>query len=427
MILIYRIITTIIFPVLITIIFIRKLLNKEDSERYKEKIFSSKFNVLKKKNSKLIWFHAASIGEIKSIIPIIKELRKNNERLEFLLTTVTLSSGNLIKNEIKDYDNIYHRYFPIDVEFLIKKFIISWKPSAIFLVDSEIWPNLIFQAKRLKIPLAIINARLTKRSFERWMMVPKSAKLIFSKFNLCLVSNNETKSYLSQLEAKNINFFGNIKLINNFENISSKDENINFLKEKKFWVAASTHKNEEKFCLDVHLELKKSFKQIFTIIAPRHIQRVNEIKKLCDNLNLNFQVVKKGAKIVDDKEIIIINSFGILPSYFKFAKSVLMGKSLFKNYGKVGGQNPIEAARLGCKIYHGPFIKNFEEIYKTLEENKIAKKIINKSELVEYLIQDLDNEEKEIEKYSSIMNNLSNKILSNTMAEINKLLKNATI
>ena len=136
---------------------------------------------------------------------------------------------------------------------------------------SEIWPNLIFQAKRLKIPLAIINARLTKRSFERWMMVPKSAKLIFSKFNLCLVSNNETKSYLSQLEAKNINYFGNIKLINNFENISCKDENINFLKEKKFWFAASTHKNEEKFCLDVHLELKKSFKQIFTIIAPRHI------------------------------------------------------------------------------------------------------------------------------------------------------------
>ena len=138
-------------------------------------------------------------------------------------------------------------------------------------------------------------------------------------------------------------------------------------------------------------------------------------------------MLKKGEKIEDNKEIIIINSFGILPTYFKFAKSVLMGKSLSKNYGKVGGQNPIEAAKLGCKIYHGPFIKNFEEIYKTLEENKIAKKIINKSELVEYLIQDLDNEEKEIEKYSSIMNNLSNKILSNTMAEINKLLKNATI
>ena len=246
MILIYRIITTIIFPVLITIIFIRKLLNKRTPKDIRKKFFHLNLMFLKK-NSKLIWFHAASIGEIKSIIPIIKELRKNNERLEFLLTTVTLSSGNLIKNEIKDYDNIYHRYFPIDVEFLIKKFIISWKPSAIFLVDSEIWPNLIFQAKRLKIPLAIINARLTKRSFERWMMVPKSAKLIFSKFNLCLVSNNETKSYLSQLEAKNINYFGNIKLINNFENISSKDENINFLKEKSFGL------------LLVRIKMKKNF------------------------------------------------------------------------------------------------------------------------------------------------------------------------
>ena len=158
------------------------------------------------------------------------------------------------------------------------------------------------------------------------MMAPKSAKLIFSKFNLCLVSNNETKSYLSQLEAKNINYFGNIKLINNFENISSKDENINFLKEKKFWFAASTHKNEEKFCLDVHLELKKSFKQIFTIIAPRHIQRVNEIKKLCDNLNLNFQVVKKGEKIVDNKEIIIINSFGILQNLLQICEKCIDGK-----------------------------------------------------------------------------------------------------
>lgn len=427
MILIYRIITTIIFPILITIIFIRKLLNKEDSERYKEKIFSSKFNVVKKKNSKLIWFHAASIGEIKSVIPIIKELRKNHGGLEFLLTTVTLSSGKLIQNEIKNYDNIYHRYLPIDVEFLIKKFITLWKPSAIFLVDSEIWPNLIIQAKKLKIPLAIINARLTKRSFERWMMAPKSAKLIFSKFNLCLSSNNETKSYLSQLEAKNINYFGNIKLINNFENVSYKDENINFLKEKRFWCAASTHKNEEKFCLDVHLELKKTFKQIFTIIAPRHIQRVNEIKKLCNNFNLNFQLLKKGEKISGNKEIIIINSFGILPVYFKFAKSVLMGKSIFKNYGKIGGQNPIEAARLGCKIYHGPFVNNFEEIYKILEENKIARKIVNKNELVEYLIQDLNNDAKEIKKYNLVMNNLSNKILSNTMQEIDKLLKNVSI
>ena len=427
MILIYRVITTIIFPVLIAIIFIRKLLNKEDSNRYKEKIFSSKFNFKKKKDSELIWFHAASIGEIKSIIPIIKELRKNDDKYEFLLTTVTLSSGNLIQTEIKNYDYIYHRYFPVDVEFLIKKFLIGWKPKAIFLVDSEIWPNLIIQAEKLKISLAIINARLTKRSFERWMMLPKSAKLIFSKFNLCLTSNEETKSYLNQLNVKNINYFGNIKLINNFENIIYKDQNINFLKEKIFWFAASTHKNEEKLCLDVHLELKKKYKQIFTIIAPRHIQRVNEIKKICKNLNLSYQVLRKGEKISSNKEIIIINSFGVLSFYFKFAKSVFMGKSMFKNNGKTGGQNPIEAARLGCKVYHGPFVKNFEEIYKILGENNVAKEIINKNELVNYLIQDLNNKKKETEKFNLTMNNLSNKILSNTMKEIDKLLKNASV
>ena len=187
--LLYRNLAIIIYPLLIILIFLRKIFNKEDSKRYKEKIFTSNFNVKRTYSSKLILFHAASIGELKSILPIIKELEKKHDNLEFLVTTLTTSSANLAKIELKKFKNATHRFLPLDVNFLMKKFLSLWKPDAIFLVDSEIWPNLIFLANQRKIPLGIINARLTKKTYDRWNLFPQMARSIFSLFSLCIVSN----------------------------------------------------------------------------------------------------------------------------------------------------------------------------------------------------------------------------------------------
>ena len=175
MILIYRVITTLIYPILIIFIYIRKIINKEDPKRYKEKIFISHFRPINKNKSKLIWFHAASIGELKSIIPIISQINKN-KKLRFLITTTTLSSGNLAKLELKKLRNIEHRYLPLDVSFLIDSFLFLWKPDKIFLVDSEIWPNLLLKVKKYNIPIALINARLTQRSRKKWLLFPNTAK-----------------------------------------------------------------------------------------------------------------------------------------------------------------------------------------------------------------------------------------------------------
>ena len=144
--------------------------------------------------------------------------------------------------------------------------------------------------------------------------------------------------------------------------------------------------------------LKERYKDIITVIAPRHIKRVKNIKTICESLNLNVQVLNKEDVISNNKEIIIINSFGVLQDYFKYAKSVFIGKSTIKKLENVGGQNPIEAAKLGCKIYHGPYVYNFKEIYEILEKNNISKKIENYTELSNYLIKDLINPEKEENK-----------------------------
>ncbi|MDA9684018.1 3-deoxy-D-manno-octulosonic acid transferase [Candidatus Pelagibacter bacterium] len=419
--LLYRTIAFIIYPLLIILTFLRKILNKEDRYRYKEKIFPSCFDV-KRTNSKLILFHAASIGELKSILPIIKELEKKYENLEFLVTTITISSANLAKIELKKFKNAKHRFLPFDVNFLMKKFLSYWRPDAIFLVDSEIWPNLIFLANKRKIPLGIINARITKKTYERWRFFPKMAQSIFSLFDLCIVSNQETKKFLENFNAKNIFYFGNLKFCEYLDKNQLSNNNSKFLKSNKFWLAASTHEGEDEFCLNTHIELQKKIKNIKTIIVPRHISRVEKIKKIGESLNLSCQILNPEDKIFDDKDIIIINSFGKLQSFYKYSKSVFIGKSTIKKFEKVGGQNPIEAAKLGCKIYHGPFVYNFKDVYRLLAKQNVTKQVNNHKELVENLMLDFNNAKENNLDFISLISQLEQKILDDSMKKINLFL-----
>ena len=316
MILTYKIFTTILYPFLFILLYLRKFQKKEDPKRFKEKILVSNFNVKNKDNSELIWFHAASIGEFLSIIPIIEHLNLNKNNLKFLITTTTLSSGNLSKKVLKNFKNVDHRYFPFDIPFLIENFLYLWKPDKIFLVDSEIWPNLLFKAKKFKIPIALINARLTTKSFNKWMMFPFVAKKIFGIFNLSLCSNIETKNYLKKLNVKNVHFKGNIKLIGQVGKNKIDNKNKKILSKKRFWMASSTHEGEDFFCLKTHLEIKKKYDDIITVIAPRHISRVKKIESLAKKLKLKSQILSKKDKIFYDSEIVIINFFGTLKDYY---------------------------------------------------------------------------------------------------------------
>ena len=158
MLFIYRLLTFILFPIFIILMFLRSFFKKEDRKRFKEKIFTSSFSCDRDFNKKLYWFHAASIGELNSIIPLIKKL--NNKNIEFLITTVTLSSSLIVKKKLYKYKNIKHRFFPLDAKHLVKSFLKSWNPNLICFIDSEIWPNFISEINKRKIPLALINGRI---------------------------------------------------------------------------------------------------------------------------------------------------------------------------------------------------------------------------------------------------------------------------
>ena len=387
----YKLLNFFLYPIIILIIYLRTFLKKENKVRYKEKIFSSKFNPQRNLNKKLIWFHASSIGELLSIIPVIDELNNINKNLEFLITTVTLSSANLFEKKLSNYSNITHRFFPVDNQFLVSFFLKTWKPNLVFFVDSEIWPNFLFNIRKKKIPLILLNARITKKTLNKWKIFPIFAKKIFNNFDLCLASSEESKKNLEKLGVKNISYIGNLKFCSkiNFTELSNSNKSI--LDNFHTWCAASTHNGEEEILINAHINIRKKIKNIKTIIIPRHINRVENIKSLVVNSKLTVQILNDEEKIDPNAEVIIINSFGVMEKYYEYCKIVFIGKSLLKKFKQVGGQNPIEPSKLGCKIFHGPYIYNFEEIYKYLNINGLAFLVNSEQELSNKLLEHFEN------------------------------------
>ena len=419
---VYRFFTYFFFPFLIVLIYFRLILKKEDPKRFKEKIFSSHFKIHRDNKKKLVWFHTVSIGECLSILPLIDELNKNNKNLNFLITTATLSSSKLLERKLDKNENIIHRFFPLDLNHLVENFLNSWKPDLVCFVDSEIWPNFLFKIKEKNIPLLLINARLTKKSLNKWKIIFNFAKKIFNNFDLCLTASNESKNNLNELQVKELKYIGNLKYSVQSKPDEIEDSNKKILNNYKTWCAASTHNGEESIILKTHKEIRKKHNNVLTVIVPRHINRSVYIKKLCNKFNLNAQVLGDNESINSNIEILIINSFGVLPKYFNYCKSIFMGKSFIKAKRSVGGQNPIEAAKLGCNIFHGPYVYNFQEIYDFLKSHGIAEKINDELELADRINKNFENSNKTNHQID-LLNSHGEKILKETIESMKRYLK----
>lgn len=416
----YKILTVALYPFFIILIFLRRILGKEDPSRFKEKIFFQKKVIFQ---GKLIWFHGASIGEINSIIPVVKHFLKNNQNLKILITSTTLSSSKIFKNEFENEKNIIHKYFPIDVPYLIKDFIKKWDPKLVVFVDSEIWPNCIYEIKKKNIPMVLLNARITDKTLKRWALLKTFAKQIFSSFEICIASSINSKNNLEFLGAHNIKYYGNLKYISNPKKIEKLGKPLtDSLKNKKIWLAASTHRGEEEFCFNVHKIIKNKHSNVLTIIAPRHIDRTEEIMVKVKKLNLKGQIISDNEFVKNETDIAVINSFGSLNKYYDYCKIIFMGKSLNKRLILEGGQNPIEAARFGCKIYHGPYVYNFLEVYDFLKSNDISEEISKVEELSSKIIYDIENQLENKDLKIKKIEEFGKNIFNNTIKKLEELI-----
>jgi 3-deoxy-D-manno-octulosonic-acid transferase len=403
----YQIILSLLVLISPILIIFRIYKGKEDKIRFREK-----FSIPSKKRSKgkLIWFHGASVGEILSIIPLIENYEKDKLVNQILVTSSTLSSSKVLKKF--KFKKTVHQFYPIDHFFFTKRFLEYWKPNLAIFIDSEIWPNMFKKLEEKKISLILLNARITKKTFLRWQSLKNVSQKVFKKISIAYPQNLETKYFLKKLKVKKIKTIGNLKFAEQDNEIMNK---LNFrFKSKKIWVASSTHSDEEIFCGKTHIELKKKIKNLLTILIPRHIHRVQEIKSELENLRLNVTNHSSNTKNLKNIDIYIVDTFGETKKFHKVGTSVFIGGSIINR----GGQNPLEAARYGARILHGPNVDNFKDVYKSLSNLKISKKITTPRELASSIIF------KRNKKLGDKIKKIGVKILKETINDLDKLIKN---
>ena len=393
------------------IIIIRIFRNKEDKKRFIEK-----FSIFSKKRTKgkLIWFHGASVGEILSVIPVIKKYEEDISVKQILITSSTLSSSKvLLKFKFK---KTIHQFYPLDHFFFTHRFLKYWRPDIAIFIDSEIWPQMFKTLDNYKIPLVLLNARITKKTFIKWMKIKKFSELIFNKISIAYPQNLETKKFLEKLKVKKINLIGNLKFSETDNEIQDTiDHQLKSqLNNKKIWVASSTHANEEIFCAKAHIELKKKFKNLITIIIPRHVHRSKKIIPEIKNLNLKVITHSSKNRNLKNVDIYLVDTFGETKKFHKIGNSVFIGGSIVRR----GGQNPLEAARYGAKILHGKNIDNFKDVYKLLKSLRVSK-VVNSSKKLASSINFNPNKSNgnKIKKIGRI-------ILKKTIKELDYLIKN---
>ncbi len=407
----YQVLVSLLLLISPIIIFLRIFNKKEDIRRFKEK-----FSVPTKKRivGNLLWFHGSSVGEIMSIIPLLKSYEKKNSINQILVTSSTLSSSKILKRY--NFKKTIHQFYPIDHFIFTNRFLKYWKPNLAIFIESEIWPCMFKNLKNQDIPLILLNARLTQKTFKRWMSIKNFTQSVFENISIAYPQNLETKYCLNKINIKKNKLIGNLKFTetpeNNLDIINKKLKSK--LKNKKIWIASSTHKSEEIFCAKTHIELKKRYKNLLTIIIPRHIHRVDEIINELKHLDLKVSCHSSKQYSLDDIDIYIIDTFGETKKFHKIGSSVFLGGSIIKR----GGQNPLEAARYGAKIFHGPDTSNFKDVYKLLKSLNISKKINTPTELSS-MITFTKNKSR-----GTKIKNIGEKILKKTIKELDYFINN---
>jgi 3-deoxy-D-manno-octulosonic-acid transferase len=312
----------------------------------------------------LAWLHAASVGETITILYLIEKLMRKRPDLQILLTTGTVTSANLARDRLPE--GAIHQYVPLDTPDFMKRFFDHWRPSVAILTESEIWPNLIKEARACEVPLLLVNGRISPRSFRRWRGRFKIARPLFSSLDLVLAQNERYAGYFERLGTRNVQIAGNLKM-DAPPPPADKAALRRFKKaigSRPVFLVASTHPGEEEIIAGVHRALKKDMPDLLTIIVPRHPNRGAEICDLMQGEGLNCTQRTSHDTPSGSDDIYVADTIGELGLFYAISPVAFVGGSLVPH----GGQNPIEAIMHRCAVLTGPNVHNFEEAYTTLLE-----------------------------------------------------------
>jgi 3-deoxy-D-manno-octulosonic-acid transferase len=349
----------------------RAIRGKEDRARMAERLGHAS---LPRPQGRLVWIHGASVGESIAALPLIDQLLKAENR-SVLVTSGTVTSAKLMAERLPP--RAIHQFVPIDSPGAVARFMDHWHPDVGLFVDSEIWPNLLMSAHAHGARLALVNGRMSQRSFAGWQRARKTAAAILSLYDVCLAQDDETAQRLRLLGARNVTVSGNLKA--DAPPLPADETELQRLSQaiagRPVFLATSTHDGEEETLLPAHDTLRRQFPSLLTIIAPRHPERGPDIAMLCGTRKSlrRSEVALPRA----DTAIYIADTLGELGLLYRLAPFAFIGGSLVWH----GGQNPLEAARLARAVMAGPHTQNFALAYDALFASQGAGRVHTAGEI----------------------------------------------
>lgn len=349
----YRFATTVGAPLVRALLAMRMRAGKEDPERFSERLGTPS---VARPPGGLIWIHAASVGESMSMLSLIARLRRDHPELNLLLTTGTVTSARIMADRLPQ--EVLHQYLPVDRIAWVRRFLDHWRPDLVLWVESEFWPNFLCEIGARDIPAVLVNARISPTSFAGWRRRKGMIGRLLSVFTFCTGQAKLDCERLKELGAADVRMPGNLKFAAEPLPVdeAALAEMQNAVGDRPRWLAASTHPGEEDTIAEAHRRLAARHGQLLTIIVPRHVGRAGEI---ADGLRRDgFTVALRSAGDPPDAEFYIADTMGELGLFYRLAPVVFMGGTLVHH----GGQNLLEAARLGCAVIHGPDIFNFRDV-----------------------------------------------------------------
>ncbi|MEL6531600.1 MAG: 3-deoxy-D-manno-octulosonic acid transferase [Pseudomonadota bacterium] len=342
---------------------------KEDAERIDERRgLASRARPA----GQLIWFHAASVGESVSLLELIRRLSVDLPEAHFLVTTGTVTSARLMESRLPD--RAFHQFVPLDAVAWVSRFLDHWRPDIAIWTESELWPALLVETDRRGIAMLLLNARMSKKSADRWrFMMSGAVRDLLRLFRAAHVQDGISAGHLRRLglPEDRMEITGTLKegaaALPHDE--ADRAELAAQIKGRPVWLAASTHEGEEEIALTAHEKVLRSNPRLLLILAPRHPRRSADLMQLLEEKEWNTARRSAGEKIDSDTQVYLADTLGEMGLWYRLAPVSFVGGSLVT----IGGHNPFEPAALGSAILHGPYVSNFVDIYQRLSEASAAR------------------------------------------------------
>jgi 3-deoxy-D-manno-octulosonic-acid transferase len=381
---VYQKLSTALVPLAPALIKRRLKQGKEDPARIGERRGMSRDA---RPHGPLVWIHGASVGEVLAAAALIEKLRALNIRI--LLTSGTVTSAAIVAKRFPP--DIIHQYVPYDSPRYVARFLDHWKPSLALFIESDLWPNLILASAARRLPMVLINGRMSHRSFPRWRKVTGTISALLGRFDICLAQSQLDADRFAALGSRNVIATGNLKLdVPAPPADPAKLERLmSMTRGRPIVLAASTHPGEEEIFLETHKALAGFFPQLLSVIVPRHPGRGEAVARTIAAAGLHVSLRSREELPTATTDIYIADSVGELGLFYRLAPVVFMGGSLVEH----GGQNPIEAVKLGASVVHGPHVFNFTDVYEALDAAGGARQAASQEALVKQLGQLLANRE----------------------------------